>query len=45
MIIDIYYTEFLTLFWFTMLVNEYRLENQLNRLITYTKIALTFILQ
>jgi hypothetical protein len=29
--LDIYYTEFLTLFWFAMLVNEYRLEIQFKK--------------
>jgi hypothetical protein len=28
---DIYYTEFLTFFWFAMLVNEYRLEIQFKK--------------
>jgi hypothetical protein len=29
--LDIYYTEFLTLFWFAMLANEYRLEIQFKK--------------
>jgi hypothetical protein len=31
MIIDIYYIAFLTPFWFSMLVNEYRLEIQFKK--------------